>query len=388
MKTRLKTMLAMASLSVSLFAQTPSTFTFEEAINAPEIQWTCPDIEKYQGLLNSLYDRNDKVYATKVMEHFGLYADPASPDDKRLITLTKITIDNPYFDVENLLNHIASWIKNDIIYNAWGKSLKIEPAAKKLTSQATVSVAYHSTLLESFTINISPTLYIQLIDRNHLLVSFVVDNYKLDTRADPKGSVLRSVETRISEVFPFDPKSSYKNSYAKAYVKTYQYFWTFINQLRYNLNTKFTRDLTMLAQMQYANSRDSLKALYGEPAKIFADNLPKPDINKEIHIYDQKQKIFIMGTTIDFNSITKCEITDDPKLIPGQSYSLGLGLGIFGLGFGGSNTYKTPDKIIHNYVVKIDVDSLKNPIIYIATGENKSKADELAATIDYIIRHR
>lgn len=83
-----------------------------------------------------------------------------------------------------------------------------------------------------------------------------------------------------------------------------------------------------------------------------------------------------------------CNIIDDPQFIPGHSSTYGAGISFFGIGLGGADTYTTPDKTIHNYVVDIKVDNLAIPFIRIATNQNEFRAKEIASVFDYILRHR
>ena len=94
-----------------------------------------------------------------------------------------------------------------------------------------------------------------------------------------------------------------------------------------------------------------------------------------------------MGQTIDFKDIISCQLVDDPTFIPGRSTTLGTGISIFGIGIGGAETYTTPNKTIHNYMVDIKIDDLKNPFIRIVTGQNENKATEITTAFEYIIRH-
>ena len=82
------------------------------------------------------------------------------------------------------------------------------------------------------------------------------------------------------------------------------------------------------------------------------------------------------------------EIVDDPKFIPGRTTTYGLGFSIFGIGIGGADSYTTPDKTIHSYVVNVKIDNMSTPLIYIATGQDEQKANEIAAVFEYILRHQ
>ena len=144
----------------------------------------------------------------------------------------------------------------------------------------------------------------------------------------------------------------------------------------------------MLNELHYQYSQDSLKAKYGEPTKVIADQTTMPDIHKELRFYENAKKVVFMGKTISFNDIISCEIVDDPKFIPGRTTTYGLGFSLFGIGIGGADSYTTPDKTIHSYVVNVKIDNLSTPLIYIATGQNEQKANEIAAVFEYILRHQ
>ena len=270
----------------------------------------------------------------------------------------------------------------------WEKAkVDLDKDNKKIVSSATIHVANHSTFLDVYKVSVTPNLVILLMEGNQLLVSFLTDSYKNDVY-DSHNKYSRTYREKISDVYPFVPKSSYKITYAKAYVGTYLYFWDFISNLYNDLNANYSRDAKMLAQLHYDYSKDSLVAMYGEPTKVIADQKTCPDVNNEIHFYEKAQKVVFMGKTIDFKDIISCEIVDDPQFIPGRSTTLGAGISFFGFGFGGAETYRTPDKTIHNYVVDVKIDNMVTPFIRIATGQNEQKATEIASTFEYILRHQ
>jgi len=332
--------------------------------------------------------RNDdyKIYATNVQGKFELLTDPNSPADKYLVTQAVLTIENPLFSRKNLLDHISAWIKRS--NNIWGKEMGIDYAENKIVSAAAVNVATHASFIIVNKVSVVPTLVIRLIEEDKLFVSFMTDRYKNDEYGGSDKKYSRTYTPKITEVFPFVSKSSYKQTYAKAYVGTYTYFWSFIYDLRKDLNEKFAKDTDLLTQLHYEYQKDSLRAIYGEPTKVMAEHTTSPDVNKEIHFYEPAQKAIFMGTTIDFKDIVGCEIVDDPKFIPGRSTTMGLGFAFFGIGIGGAETTRTADRTIHNYVVNIKIDSMRIPLIRIATGQNEDKAEEIAQTIEYIFRHR
>lgn len=379
---RVTLIVAMMVFTISLLAQNSTELNYGAIKNAPNMQWKCPDVEKYQEILYSLHNDDYKVYANNIKEKFELYSDPKSPSDKYLLTATTLNIENPLFNTENLLDHISKWVKGK---EGW-KVLDVDKTEKKISASSTVKIASNASFLYVNKVFISPTLIIQLVNDNTLLLSFMVDRYKNDEYND--NNLSRTYIAKISEVYPFVPKSSYKICYAKAYVSTYQYFWNFISDLRKDLNSNFSRDTKMLTQLHYAYSNDSLRLKYGEPTKVIADKTSTPDINAEMRFYEDAQKIVFMGKTINFKDIISCKIDDDPQFIPGRTTSYGTGISFFGFGFGGAETYSTPNKTIHNYVVDVKIDNLGTPFMRIATGQNEYKAKEIYSVFDYILRHQ
>lgn len=382
---RVIVVLAMIICVVSTRAQNPKSFTYEAIKDAPSMKWVCPEIDKYQGLLLSLRNDDYKIYADNVKKHISLVSNPSEPEKKYLMTQAILTIENPLYDTNNLLNHIADWLKKE---TGFGKYMEVNVENKEITATATVNVAVHSAFLYIYKVSISPSLLIKLMEDNKLLVSFVVYNYKNDEYSDSDNKFRSTRTVKVSEVYPFFPKSAYKNSYARAYVESYLYFWRFISNCCKDLNSNFSRDNEILTQLHYQYAKDSLYAKYGEVTKVILDNTKTLDVNKELRFYESSHKVVFMGKTIDFKDILSCEIVDDPTFVPGSSTTIGGGLSIFGFGLGAAETHKTPGKTIHNYVVDIKIDNLSTPLIRISTGGNEHKATEIASTFEYILRHQ
>ena len=360
-------------------------YNFTQIKNAPPMKWVCPEVEKYQSLLNTLRDDDYKVYAKNVMGHINLASKPGSQDEKYLITQAAITIKDPLYTPENVLNHVAAWVKK---YKGWGKSVSVNTKDNNVTASASINVATHTSFMNINKVYVTPTMIAHLVAKDTLLVTFLVNQYKNDECYKSDGRVSMTYTPKISDVYPFNEKSPYKITYAKAYVGTYIYFWKFIYDLRDELNNHFVCDEKLLNQLHYAYQKDSLLAKYGEPTKVIDGTTVTPNVNKEIHFYEKAQKMLVMGTTIDFKDIMSCEIVDDPKFIPGRSTTSGLGFSFFGIGIGGAETTRTADKTIHNYVVNIKIDNMKNPLVRIATGQDENKAEEIASTVEYILRHQ
>ena len=366
-------------------AQSTAGSNYDKAKFAPAMKWACPEIEKYQTLLSSLQNEDYKIYADNVKEKIELVTFKESPSDKFQVTQAILNIENPLFETDNLLNHISTWIKSK--YKDWGKNIKIVKEEGSLVSSASINIANHSRFMHLNKVYITPSLIIQQAENDKLLITFMNLIYKNSEYigSDNKPSTYTA---KVSEVYPFSSKGGYKITYAKAYVGTYRYFWTFIADLYNELNENFTKDPKMLTKLHYEYSKDSLRAKYGEPTKVIADQTSSPDINKELHFYETAQKFVFMGKTIDFEDIMSCEVVDDPQYIPGRSTTLGAGLCIFGFGLGGAETVRTPDKTIHNYVVNVKIDNMGTPLIRIGTGQNEYKATEIASTFEYILRHQ
>ena len=366
-------------------AQSTAGSNYDKARFAPAMKWKCPEIEKYQTLLSSLQNEDYKIYADNVKEKIELVTFKESPSDKFQVTQAILNIENPLFETDNLLNHISTWIKSK--YKDWGKNIKIVKEEGSLVSSASINIANHSRFMHLNKVYITPSLIIQQAENDKLLITFMNLIYKNSEYigSDNKPSTYTA---KVSEVYPFSSKGGYKITYAKAYVGTYRYFWTFIADLYNELNENFTKDPKMLTKLHYEYSKDSLRARYGEPTKVIADQTSSPDINKELHFYETAQKFVFMGKTIDFEDIMSCEVVDDPQYIPGRSTTLGAGLCIFGFGLGGAETVRTPDKTIHNYVVNVKIDNMGTPLIRIGTGQNEYKATEIASTFEYILRHQ
>lgn len=365
--------------------ETEGNYNYEQIRLSPPMRWTCPDVEKYQGILTALRNEDYKVYANRVKSQFELYTKPEEPSHKYIITQGLLAIENPVFDTENLLSHIAAWIKN--YKEMKTKDINVDAANKRITAILHTPICSHSSFGIVNKVSIFSSLVLELIENNKCIVSLITDNY-LNEEYGTDNHLIMRMNPQVSEVYPFNTKSSYKITYAKAYVGTYSKYWSFISDLRADLNENFVRDEKFIHQLHYAYQKDSLMTMYGEPTKVIAGKTKTPNVNDEIHFYEQAQKMIIMGTTINFKDIISCEIVDDPTFIPGRSTTSGLGFSIFGFGIGGSETIRTADKTIHNYVVSIKIDSMKTPLVRIVTGQNEEKAEEIASTVEYILRHQ
>lgn len=375
--------------SMTIAAQASQKISYDDIRLSAPIHWNCTAVEKYLGIIDSELDKaNDfKVCANKLKDQFPLYTSQSSPGKKFIASQALFDIDNPVFEPDNLLEHVYSWLKGK---KEWAKDLKLDKNNMDVCGSATVNVANHGGWVSMFKMYTSPSLVVQIVNRDgarKLLVSLLTSNYKMN-EMNGNNTVARTSDVKVTDVYPFVQKSSYKISYARAYIGTYQYFWQFIKELRDELNENFTQDTKLMAQLKYEHQTDSLKAIYGEPTNIISHLSNKLDVNNEIRFYENAQKVVFMGKTINFKDVIDCIIDDDPQFIPGRSVTYGAGLSFFGIGIGGTETTTSPDKTIHNYVVKVKMDNLKIPYIYIATGQDENKAIEINTSFEYIMRHQ
>ena len=238
----------MTFFALGLFAQNPTGVTYEKILNAPVMKWECRLEEKYQRLLSSLQDEDPKNDANRLKKEIALYSDSLSPSIKYLMTGTLIEVSNPLFNKENLLNHIASWIKGHKTYKEFSKNLKTDKEKSIITSSASFLVA-SATSAFTYDAGIPLSLVIHLVGEDSLVVSLWTDRYNIGKLTGEQKSRY-SHSHRISEMFPFDSNSKYKNTCALAYIRSYQFNWNFISNLIKELNTNFTRDNTMLNRLK------------------------------------------------------------------------------------------------------------------------------------------
>lgn len=364
-------------------AQNPEGSEYKTVVQSPPMRWICPDIAHYKGILADKQNDDYKIYANSIKEDFELLSVPGSPEKKFLVTQAILTVENPMYNADNLIDYISKWFKDD----GWGEYMDVDKQNKQISSIKTHSISSYASFFEVYKVFGTSKVGISIVEKNKLLITFALDSYKVE-QYNSQNSRVRSFSAKISEVYPFEQKSSQKNTYATAYVSTYKYFWDVIDRFCRQLNAQFSRDDRWISALRYEYKTDSLKNMYGELTKAIVDNPAIQDVDKEIRFYEKAQKVVVMGHTIDFKDIISCEITDDPKIIPGKSTTVGGGLSIFGIGLGGAETYTAPNQTIHNYVVKIKIDNLEMPFLHMATGRNESKANEILASFEYIVRRQ
>lgn len=147
--------------------------------------------------------------------------------------------------------------------------------------------------------------------------------------------------------------------------------------------------------------------LNGTPDKTIIIN--ELDINSEIHVYEEREKVFILGKEYSFSDILSCELNDDSRVIQGKVASetksnnknvIGRALvgavvaGPAGAIIGGATAKKHTEHIqgksftFHDYSVLINVNSISEPIIRINTGRRKELANEIVGLMNVIISRK
>ena len=159
----------------------------------------------------------------------------------------------------------------------------------------------------------------------------------------------------------------------------------------------------------YENKKIEQASRLGEVDKVIS--IEEYDIDKEIAIFGQTEKIVLLGNEFSFFDILSCTAEDDYKIIKGKTeYTSqtkakngstvgraivgGVLAGGAGAIIGGSTAKKETttlvhqkdDIIIHRYSVIVNVNSLSNPIITIPLGADKAKLNEIVGIMNVIIK--
>lgn len=147
----------------------------------------------------------------------------------------------------------------------------------------------------------------------------------------------------------------------------------------------------------------------GEADKVIP--IEEYDIDKEIAIFEQAEKIVLLGNELSFSDILSYTTEDDYKVIKGKTEYIsqtkasdgntigraivgGVLAGGAGAIIGGSTAKKETttlvhqkdDIIIHRYSVIVNVNSLTNPIITIPLWDDKAKLNEIVGLLNVIIK--
>ena len=125
-----------------------------------------------------------------------------------------------------------------------------------------------------------------------------------------------------------------------------------------------------------------------------------------IHIHESKKEIFLKGQTYPFKDIMSCTFSDNPTIIKGAVTAVtkskngsAIGRAIVGDviagpagaiigGTTGKNTTEFKhenDRVIHNYTVLVNVNSIANPLVRIETREDGELTNEIVALMNVIM---
>lgn len=136
----------------------------------------------------------------------------------------------------------------------------------------------------------------------------------------------------------------------------------------------------------------------------------KPNDEMEIiHVHEGKRQVYLKGKMYDFKDFINVTFTDSPIIIKGKTTattksSTGSTVGRAIVGdviagpagaiIGGTTGKKTTefqhenDRVIHDYTVVVNVNSISTPIVRINTGADGKTTNEIVGLINVIIARR
>ena len=145
----------------------------------------------------------------------------------------------------------------------------------------------------------------------------------------------------------------------------------------------------------------------GIPDKII---IVKPsDSSEVIFVHEASKKIFMLGSEYNFKEIMSCTFSDSPTTIKGKITSTtksstgstvgraivgDLVAGPAGAIIGGTTGKKKTefhqesDKVIHNYTVIVNINSISKPIVLINTGSDGKLTNEIVGLMNVIIARK
>jgi len=157
----------------------------------------------------------------------------------------------------------------------------------------------------------------------------------------------------------------------------------------------------------YNQSRKELINRNGKPTTEFI--LGKYDLNKEIIAFEESKRIWICGNDFPMKSILSCTFMDNKNIVKGQITSTTktnsgnlvkravVGDVLFGPAgaiIGGSTASKSTittqgnDKVVHDYTIILNVDSLLEPIIRVHIGSDRNTVNEIVGLMNVINSRR
>lgn len=157
----------------------------------------------------------------------------------------------------------------------------------------------------------------------------------------------------------------------------------------------------------YNSEKEKLISKYGEPDKTIV--LEELNLSKEIIAFGKVNRIWLLGKDLPMNDIISCTFNDNQRVEKGKvSYETktstgnmakravvgGVLLGGTGAVIGGATAKKETivnqedDKIIHDYTVIININSLSDPIVRIHLGKDGAKVNEIVGLMNVIINRK
>ena len=154
----------------------------------------------------------------------------------------------------------------------------------------------------------------------------------------------------------------------------------------------------------YNNARNELITKYGQPDKTII--LEELNLEKEIIAFGDTNRIWLLGKDLSMKDILSCTFSDNSRVEKGKvSYETktstgnmakravvgGVLTGGVGAVVGGATAKKETtvkqenDKVIHDYTVIININSLSEPIIRIPLGKDGAKVNEIVGLMNVII---
>lgn len=154
----------------------------------------------------------------------------------------------------------------------------------------------------------------------------------------------------------------------------------------------------------YDSSKQKLIDKYGQPDKTIL--LDEFDLTKEIMAFGRINRIWLLGMDLPMGDILSCTFSDDQRVKKGEvTYETKTNTGNMakravvgavlsgstGAVIGGTTAKKETivkqgdDKIIHNYTVIVNINSLSNPIVRIPLGDDGQTVNEIVGLLNVII---
>ncbi|MDD3238629.1 MAG: hypothetical protein PHW47_00795 [Lachnospira sp.] len=188
--------------------------------------------------------------------------------------------------------------------------------------------------------------------------------------------------------------------------------WAYDENQKKQENRKQIREKAVIRKMAekeakisiYNTSRNDLISKYGEPDKtIIFEEL---NLQKEIIVFGKVNRIWLLGKDLPMSDVLSCSFNDNQRIEKGSvSYETktstgnmakraiigGVLTGGVGAVVGGATARKETsvkqenDKVIHDYTVIININSLSEPILKIPLEADGAKVNEIVGLMNVII---